>query len=175
MDTFLEIMKYVLPSLVVMLTAFILIRQFLENEQRIREDRRKGEIDKLVVPLRLQAYERMILFLERINPSSLIMRISQPDMNTSQLHSSMIRTIREEFEHNLSQQLYISDNAWQHVKNSREEMVRLINIAASQIDQNAASHELAGAVFDAVLKEKGLPLEKALDFIKNEFRELCEP
>lgn len=175
MDTFLEIVKYVLPSLVVMLTAFTLIRQFLENEQRIREDRRKGDIDNLVVPLRLQAYERMILFLERINPASLIMRISQPDMDASQLHAAMVRTIREEFEHNLSQQLYISDNAWQHVKNAREEMVRLINITASQIDQNAGSHELAGAVFDAVLKEKGLYLEKALDYVKKEFRELCEP
>ncbi len=174
MDTFLDILKYILPSLVVLITAFVVMRGFLENEQKKMQSQGREEWDKVVIPLRLQAYERMILFLERISPASLILRASQPEMDASQLQTVIIRTIREEFEHNLSQQLFISDAAWELIKNAKEELVRHINMAAAQVDVNASSHELASAIFDALLKAKELPVEKALAFLKKEFRELSK-
>lgn len=172
METFLDIVKYILPSLVVLITAYLVMRSFLENEQRKMESGSRAEWDKSLISLRLQAYERMILYLERIAPANLILRVSRPEMDAEQLHSVMVRTIREEFDHNLSQQLYLSDEAWEHIKKAREEMIRLINTANTRLDLHAPSHELASVLFDTLQKAKDLPVEKALYFLKKEFREM---
>jgi len=107
----LEVLKYTLPALIVFLTAYFLIRAFIRNDQ----DKRKHEIvlqnQKNVTPVRLQAYERVILFLERISLESLIMRTSKQGMTSKQIQTSMLNTIRAEFEHNLSQQVYITPAA----------------------------------------------------------------
>ncbi len=172
METFLDICKYILPSLIVLITAYLVIRSFLENDQKKREAKKEEELGKAVIPLRLQAYERMLLFLERIAPANLILRVSKPEMNAEQLQSALLRTIREEFDHNLAQQLYISDEAWERIKNAKEEMIRLINTVSSRIEHDSPSHELASAVFDDLLNAREHPVEKALALLKKEFREV---
>ncbi|MBP6979211.1 MAG: hypothetical protein PHD61_04145 [Bacteroidales bacterium] len=172
METFLDISKYILPSLVVMITAYFLVRSFLENDQRKRESREKEEMDKAIITLRLQAYERMLLFLERIAPANLILRVSQPEMNAGQLQSVLLRTIREEFDHNLTQQLYLSDEAWQRIKNAKEELIMLINTVSARIEPDSPSHELASAMFDDMMNAKEFSVEKALTHLKKEFRDV---
>ncbi len=172
METFLDIAKYILPSLVVLVTAYLVIRSFLENEQRNLEAERRTGWDKTLLSLRLQAYERMILYLERITPANLIMRVSKPEMDAEQLQTVMVRTIREEFDHNLSQQLYLSDEAWGQIKKAREDLIRMINTAATRIKLNAPSHELASVLFGDLQKEDDLPYEKAIRLLKKEFREM---
>jgi hypothetical protein len=172
MDMFLEILKYILPSLVVMVTAFIVMRMFLESEQKRMGSKEKSEMDKVIIPLRVQAYERMILFLERISPANLILRVAKPEMDAAQLQTALVRAIREEFDHNLSQQLYLSGEAWAQVKNAKEDMIRIINTASAQVDLQAPSHLLASAVFDNVAKAKINSLGKAINFLKSEFGQL---
>ncbi|HOW26759.1 MAG TPA: hypothetical protein PK711_13960 [Bacteroidales bacterium] len=172
MDTFLEIVKYILPSLVVMVTAYLVMRSFLENELRRKEAEQRSGLDKTLLPLRLQAYERMILYLERIAPANLILRVSKPEMDAEQLQTIMVRTIREEFDHNLSQQLYLSDEAWEQIKKAKEDMIRMINTASTRLELNAPSHELASALFEELNKEKILPFDKAIILLKKEFREM---
>lgn len=172
METFLDIVKYILPSLVVLVTAYLVTRSFLENEQRKLESEHRTEWDKALLSLRLQAYERMILYLERINPANLIIRVSKPEMDAEQLQALMVRTIREEFDHNLSQQLYLSDEAWEQIKKAKEDMIRMINTAATRLELNAPLHELASALFDDLQKERVLPFERAISFLKKEFREV---
>ncbi|MBU0764099.1 MAG: hypothetical protein KJ607_04610 [Bacteroidetes bacterium] len=101
MDELFEILKYTIPSIVVLLTAYFLIKTMLDNEQKklIREIRMKNQ--RMVTPVRLQSYERITLLLERISPESMIMRIQQPKMTVAQLHAQLLSTIRSEFEHNL--------------------------------------------------------------------------
>ncbi|HNS18437.1 MAG TPA: hypothetical protein PKH94_10600 [Bacteroidales bacterium] len=172
METFLDISKYILPSLIVLLTAYLLVRSFLENDQRKREARKEEEQDKAIIPLRLQAYERMLLFLERMAPANLVLRVSKPDLTAEQLQSVLLRTIREEFDHNLTQQLYLSDEAWGRIKNAKEDMVRMINVASSRTEPDSPSHELASALFDELLNAQDRPAEKALTYLKKEFREM---
>lgn len=104
----LEIIKYTLPAAIVFLTAYFLIMALIKNDQ----DKRKHEIilqnQKTVTPIRLQAYERIILFLERISLESLIMRTNKKGISSKELQASMLNTIRSEFEHNLSQQIYLT-------------------------------------------------------------------
>jgi len=68
----------------------------------------------------LQAYERLILLMERITPDNLIMRIDSTGMNTNEFHLELLSNIRAEFDHNISQQLYVSDLVWQDVYNAKK-------------------------------------------------------
>ncbi|NTW31859.1 MAG: hypothetical protein HGB12_04425 [Bacteroidetes bacterium] len=164
-----EILKYVLPSLVVFVTAYYLLRLFLENEQKKRAVEIKLAGYKIITPIRLQAYERIVLFLERISPESLIMRLHQPGLTALQFQTMLILAIREEIEHNLSQQVYVSSNAWEMVKNAKEDMIKLINTAATKLNDNASSTDLSQKIFELSVGEKSI-CKPVLEFIKNEIR-----
>ena len=171
----LEILKYILPSLVVFATAYFLIKQFIESEHRNKliemKMNNQAVNQKFVTPIRLQAYERVILLLERISPPSLILRENIPGMNVKQLQTTLVKAIRDEYEHNLSQQVYISRQAWELVKTSKDEMVKLINDAAANVDGNAPSTELAKVVFDIIVQTEKLPVDIAIEVIKNEIQD----
>jgi hypothetical protein len=91
-------------------------------------------------------------------------------MSAIQLQAALIITIREEFEHNMSQQLYISDKAWQLVKNAKEDIIRLINLSAAQIGPSAKGNELAGIFMESFLKSENPPVIAGMNAIKEEFR-----
>jgi Na+/H+ antiporter NhaC len=105
----LEILKITIPSLIVFLTAYFVLKAVLKKEHESRKIEVVLQNKKIITPLRLQAYERIVLFLERISPNSIIIRLQTPNMTIGQLHKEMLTTIRTEFEHNLSQQLYLSN------------------------------------------------------------------
>jgi len=125
---------------------------------------------KVVLPLRLQACERFILFLERIHPSNLVMRLNNPDLTAMQMQSLLVRTIREEFEYNLSQQLYIANNTWELIKNAKEETIAMINQASAKAGDNAPSAELVKAIIEVSVSRDKLPVETAIDGIKKEMQ-----
>ncbi len=108
MEALTDILKITIPALIVFLTAWVLLRNMIRNDQ----DKRRQELilqnSRTVTPIKLQAYERIVLFLERISLESLLVRVSTTDMTASQLHTALLNTIRSEFEHNLSQQIYMS-------------------------------------------------------------------
>ncbi len=114
-----EILKYTLPALIVFLTAVFMMRYYMNKEIRERKTDLVIRNQQTITPLRLQAYERMALFLERITPESLLMRVNQPGLTSQQLQSQLLTIIRAEFEHNLSQQIYITAQAWEVVKNAK--------------------------------------------------------
>jgi hypothetical protein len=172
METALEILKYTLPALIVFLTAFVLIRGFIRREEQSTFREIAGADRKTVLPIRLQAYERLALLLERISPESLIMRINQPGMSAKQLYAELLSSIRAEYEHNLSQQVYISNEAWELIRNARANVIGLINAAVDQVKDDATSITLSQKVFEQVVQLKDPPVQEALDFLKNEIREL---
>lgn len=172
MSEFLEILKYVLPSLVVMATAYYLLKIFLANEQMKRNTDIKMAGYKIITPIRLQAYERLVLFLERISPESLIMRVHNPSMIPAQLQSALQQNVRDEFEHNLSQQVYVSSQAWELIRTSKEEILKLINTAATKLNEKATATDLSQKIFELSLSENKLVTKTALEFLKNEIRQV---
>ncbi len=176
---FLEILKYVLPSVVMLGGVYMVIKTFLENEN----DRRKLEVNKALVfeqrkvslPIRLQAYERLVLFLERISPSNLIMRVNKPGMTATQLKSELISTINDEYTHNLSQQIYVSIQSWTLLKAVKEELINVINTTYAQLDhQHATGLDLAKAIFEVIIRKDDVPTQKAVDFLKRELKIVFE-
>jgi len=168
METLFDILKITIPALIVFLTAWVLLRNLMKNE----EGRRKQELilqnSRNVVPIKLQAYERIILFLERISLESLLLRISTSEMTVSQLQSALLTTIRSEFEHNLSQQIYMSPQAWEVVKNARSNMIRMINSEAEELSGTSPAIDLSKKLLEKVMELESEPTRAAIDFIKAE-------
>ena len=172
MEDLLEILKYVLPSLVVFATAYFLLKLFLEKEQRAKMMEKRMAGSQIVTPIRLQAYERVVLLLERISPGSLVMRVHRPDMTVLQLQTALVQAIRDEFEHNLSQQVYVSSHAWELVKNAKEEMLKLINISMGELNDNASASDLSKKIFEKSVLTSSFPVTVAAEHIKSEIRQL---
>ncbi len=156
----------------ILASVLIAIQFYFSHSKKPQDSPVRLEDHKIILPLRLQAYERIVLFLERIAPNNLIIRVNRPELNAYQLQSALIKTIREEFEYNLSQQLYISSKAWEMVNNAKEETIKLINIAAGQIPETASSAELVRVIFDAVMNTDKLAVHVTLETVKDEIRQL---
>ena len=144
------------------------IKSFLENETKKREAEQKIENAKITVPLRIQAYERLVLLLERISPDSLLLRVQTPQMTAGLLHQELLITIRAEFEHNLSQQIYVSQASWTAVKLAKDNLVRLINEEASKVAAVAPATALSEAILTTYVNQQNNPIQTALALLKKD-------
>jgi len=166
------ILSSTLSAAIVGAVAYLIIKKFVENEQKksLLELKKiqESETLKVVNPIRLQAYERLALFLERISPNSLILRCYRPGMDIKLLQGVITKNVRDEFEHNLSQQVYVSTEAWSRIKEAKEEMINLINSAAVRLPEGSDPLSLAGAIFENSAKQN--PLDSALEFLKKELQ-----
>jgi len=172
MDTILEILKYLLPSLVVFGTTLYLVHKYFQGEDKKRQQQALLNNQQLITPLRLQAYERAILFLERISPESLIMRVNRPGATCQHLQAELLQAIRSEYEHNLSQQIYISHGAWEMLKIARGRTIQLINTLAEKLPKDGPSIILSKAILESMVDEEKTPASDAIAFIKNEISQL---
>ena len=172
MDKLFDVLIVVLPSVVVFLTAFYIIKKFIDNEQRRHLMEIKSQNQKSITPIRLQAYERITIFLERISPNSLILRTHNPGMPARALQAELLKTIRSEFEHNVAQQIYMSASAWKAVKAAKEETIKLINISSTKINDDASGTELGKKILEMAGQLEQTPSDFALDFIKREIKSL---
>jgi hypothetical protein len=127
---------------------------------------------EITLPLRLQAYERMCLFLERITPSNLLLRLAPSAMSSLELQQILLQEIRDEYNHNVAQQLYMSTRAWEQITNAMNETVAAINQSASEVSAEAAPSDLAKKIFSHVIEKEVQPSAHALKVLKEEIREL---
>jgi hypothetical protein len=172
MDVFLDILKYTIPSLVLFFTVWLFLRTWSRQEDKRRRHEFNMHLKDDVLPVRLQAYERVILFMERIAPESILMRINRKGMTAEQLQAELQNSIRHEYEHNLSQQTYISTEAWQKVQTARNQVVKIINESAAELNEGASGASLGKLVLEKVMELKTPPSQVAVDFLKKEVHEL---
>ena len=157
MNTVAIILVSVLPSLIVAVSAFFIVKYFIENDQKKRVLELKFQSKNITTPVRLQAYERMALFLERIEPNQLLFRVNNPELTAAQMQAVLLSTIRSEYEHNMSQQIYISPEVWESIKRAKENVVNAINIAAGKLPPEAMAIDLDSAI--SRLRPKNPPLQ----------------
>lgn len=131
----------------------------------------KNNID-IALPLRLQAYERLVVFLERIKPESLISRINEPGLLVKDTRMLMVHSIQAEYEHNISQQIYVSTESWEAVCNAKEQLVNLINTLSGKINPDADGKILDKQLLELSLHEKEFPVRTALNILNDEAKKL---
>lgn len=172
MELFLELLKYTIPALVVFFTTWLVLHKQLaaESERRTFELRKQNA--NQITPVRLRAYERLTLLLERTQPEAMILRLDLQTMTNLELQTRLLKTVRDEFEHNVSQQIYVSHQAWVMVRNARENLVRIINAAAAQVQPSGQALQLAQCLIEMYASLKTTPTDVALDFLKDEVKTL---
>lgn len=170
MDLFLEILKFALPSIFLLVMTYLMLSNFMDNEEKRRSYFLKKETQKSALPIRMQAYERMAMFLERITLDRLLVRLPVKDMNVGQYRHLLVDIIRQEFEHNLSQQIYMSENAWRLIVRAKSTTVTLINNAAAELREEDKAIELSKKLLNQVMEMENYPTKQALVYIKGEVK-----
>lgn len=168
----LRILTLIIAITLITVSILIIMKNYFNLKRPVSVTPDPLEKSKILLPLRLQAYERIVLYLERISPAQLIQRVSRPEMNAVQLQSTLTKTIRDEFEYNLSQQLYISSRAWELVKNAKEETIKLIHTAAHTLPEGASSQELIKAILDRMIENEKQPVDFAIEEVKKDVQQL---
>lgn len=167
-----DLLKIVLPAGMILYAMFLVVKSFLTKDFERRLIEMKVKNTEIILPIRLQAYERMSLFLERISLSHVIVRVNDPSYNVAQFQQMLLADIRNEFQHNLSQQVYMSDQTWVLIKKSMEDVVSTINMAASVLPPDSRGIELARKVFEIQSERADEPTAPALKYLKDEIRKV---
>lgn len=169
MDQILQLLSFTIPAIITGAVAYYFFLNHTKNEEnKIKLSMVKAN-RKQVLPIKLQAYERMTLFLERINPSNLLIRINSVNNDKNAYMHSLINTIEQEFEHNLAQQIYISEQCWSVIVASKNATVQLIKKTAEDTAITNAQ-QLREGILKSVLSSSS-PSTAALLFIKEEVRD----
>ena len=170
MEALLEFIKILVPAALVLYAMYLVVKSFLHKEIEKATLEYKANNSREVIPVRLQAYERIVLFLERISLNNLVMRLNQPQMTAKELQQLMLQDVRDEYNHNVSQQVYMSDECWDLVKNAKEDLIVTINKASENVKKDSTSMDLAKAIFQEAMQKEVDPITLALHEVKDEIR-----
>ena len=171
MEIIADLLKITLPAVLVLYSVFLTVRAFINKDLESRLATLKLKNTEAILSIRLQAYERMCLFLERISPPNLLIRINPSEFTAGELQQIMLHEIRNEFAHNLAQQMYMSQEAWERIKNAKEEVIALLNNTAGQIDEEARGLEFAKQVLENMQAFEIDPTLPAIHFLKEEVQQ----
>lgn len=165
-----NLLMYTIPALITGAIAYLFFREQSENENNRRNFLIKKDLQKEAFPIRLQAYERITLFLERISPTKLLTRVNPTSSNKDDYETLLIATIEQEFEHNLSQQIYVTDQCWNIVMAAKNATIQLIR-KSNMLEKTDTANKLRETVLTELM-DKTAPSNAALSFIKEEVSEL---
>lgn len=164
-EQILGLMVYCIPALVTGVIAFLFFREHTDNENNRRNFILKESIQKESLPIRLQAYERLTLFLERISPQNLLKRVSPISQEVEDYKSLLIQTVEQEYDHNLSQQIYVSDPCWRIVSAAKNSTIQTI-VSFKNKDVSTAN-DIRPLLLDILLNNE-VTAEMALNFLNEE-------
>ena len=164
-DQILGLLIYCIPALVTGAIAFLFFREHTDNDNNRRNFILKESLQKESLTVRLQAYERLALFLERISPQNLLRRVLPISAKKEDYKSLLVSTIEQEFDHNLSQQIYVSDQCWRMLTTAKNSSIQIIMAFESNNIKDA--NEMPPLLLESLLNSK-ISAEMALNFLNEE-------
>ncbi|NNE28805.1 MAG: hypothetical protein HKN16_04190 [Saprospiraceae bacterium] len=167
-STIIEIIKVTVPALIVFLTVYYLFRQYLTQQLQVKTLEFNHKQQATTVPIRLQAYERLSLFLERINIPGMILRVQQENMTAKELSLSLMIAVQKEYEHNITQQVYVSSQLWKIISLAKEDVLATIQRTSASVDNSASAKVLSKALLTDLAQKERRPQDIALEAIKKE-------
>lgn len=171
-DIILELLKYIVPAGLVLATVALMLReQAKKDETRQRFKVFQGALAQ-IVPLRLQAYERALLFLERISLENLVLRVDGRGKTVKAFQMEMTAEVRAEFEHNLAQQLYIDADSWDAVVRAKEQTIGFINSVASGMAKDATGSDLGKLLMREMVRAEMVPAREAIISLKRDVHKM---
>jgi hypothetical protein len=162
----LEILKYIIPALVVFMTIYFMMKKHYQQQYNLKLLEYRQQEAKNILPLKLQAYERLSLFCERIRPDQLIFRLNSSQMKAGDLRTAILISVQKEYEHNLTQQIYVSDSLWKIITLAKNEVINSVTSTSTSSEQSSA--QLAEEIINGFQSLKINPLNQAQLAIKKE-------
>ena len=168
---FLDIIKFVLAGSAVVYIAFTFIKPELDKRLQSKLlDLKKSSLET-TLPLRLQAYERLTLFIERINPSNMLVRVHVAGTTVKEIQQFLLSEIRTEYQHNITQQLYVSAQAWIVMARIKDDTISMINNTASSLSPDASSVELSKIILTHLAGLEDNPYDAGLMLLKHDMQQ----
>ena len=167
-----EVLKYTLPAIIVLIAAWIVLSKEMANEDARRNFEVRRNAQNVSQPIRLRAYERLALMLERTTPEFMLLNIQFQGMTAAQLQVQLLKMIREEFDHNPAQQIYVSDDTWMAIISARESLLGLVNTCTMHVGIDAPAMKLAQTMLTAYASNGETNNQKAMALLKKEVREI---
>jgi len=168
MENTINILSVILPLIIFGIIIIYIIKSFLQNESKQRIQAQLLETRKVLIPLKFQAYERLSLFLERITPENILIRINKPGISAKELHLMCINSIKQEFEHNLSQQVYVNYDTWMVIRKAKSEIEKLINETAKELKKDDNAMTFSTELLTSFVSLQINPIESAQRKLKQE-------
>lgn len=170
MESWIELLKILIPAALVVYAAYLVVRSFIVRDLELKRMEIRNKSIETVLPLRLQAYERMTLFLERIHPSNLLVRVNPGNIPARDFQQLLLNEIRNEYNHNVSQQVFMSSQVWELIRNAKEDLVLTINESAAELNGEASSLDLSRKIFERYLAKPDAILY-AIEQVKQEIQQ----
>ena len=170
MDNIIDQLDFVLPAFLVIVIAVYMLKKVLNHDHQRRVFEYKKSIVKEMIPLRMQAFERLTLFMERMQPQNLLPRVQTTEMSAMELHRVLIQTIRNEYDHNMSQQVYISEKSWDMINKAKDQLITLINEQVRSVPPKAPGSHLGKLILEGMLEEQKWLIDEALLSLKQELK-----
>ncbi len=168
-----DVLKYTISGLLVVFAALYVIKPYLDDARSLKRKELQHAGDALILPLKLQAYERLVLFLERLEPSNMLLRLHVPGSSAAEMQQLILTEIRAEYQHNSSQQVYVSNQAWAVVKRMKDDTVNMVGTIMSSLPKEASSVDLSKAILHHVSSfGDDNPYDRALSIVKNDIQQL---
>lgn len=170
MDIVSDFLKLIVPAGLVLYGMYLTVKLLLEREADRQRHDVQARYTETVIPIRLQAYERMVLFLERISPNNLLLRLNNSSTTVLEFQQRLLQEIRDEYNHNLSQQVYMSQAVWDDVQSAMNAVITLINQASGDTHPDAPAIDLAKRIFEQIIQQDKQPTSDALKAVKAEIQ-----
>jgi hypothetical protein len=168
----LDVLKYTVAGLGVVCLAYYLIKPHLDRSEAMQILELKKAVSNQTLPLRLQAYERVVLFIERVNPASMLIRLNGNEYSASELHSMVVTEIRNEYQHNVTQQIYVSARAWGIVRRVKDDTMSIVTNAVKGLPADASGLDLSRTILTHLSKLEENPYDMATTMIRKDLEDI---
>jgi hypothetical protein len=172
MDEIIDLLKYTVPSIITGAVAYLMINKMFQQENRRHFAEVKKENLKYTTPVRLQAHERLMLLLERTDPVKVVNRVIKPGMTAKSMQLAIIGEIKQEFDHNITQQLYVSGKSWSEVIKAKDDAIKLVTVVAASVDHSADALDFSKALIKVQAEQQFFTNLAAIEVIKKEIRKI---
>jgi hypothetical protein len=175
MDTvqvFIQLIYFTVPAIIVFLMCYFMLKRYMESVEKKSSIEYRMATHNHFTPLKLQAYERITILLDRMSPENCIVRIMDPSLNAIQFKTQLFKEINEEFNHNTSQQIYVSGKLWDLTKNVKDQLLSIAERCYNDLNEQASSTDLGKAILKEYSSMKNTPSQVVIAYLKTEISEV---
>ena len=152
--------------------AFYMAKPYLERDDKIQLLEFRKSLNNQTMPLRLQAYERLVLFIERLNPANMLVRLNATSYSAQELYAVLLEDVRAEYQHNVTQQIYVSSRAWAVIKHIKEDTLGIVTKSLKSLPENATGLDLSKTILGSLSQLEDNPYDVAAARLRKDLEEL---